>query len=780
MSSFSCECGRLLDPAWSYCSECGRHAGRVVLCEATLEKKVADGAPNECALSLENLGTQPIAYQAWIDPAGPIELAGSGSGNVFPGPQNLTLRIRDVPPADRPVSLHLRTFDGPRPAADPWAEPEARSHPPVPITVERVAPPRLRIQPELAFLTDDVRSRDLDLLNEGEAEVLVTLPELPSGIVYLDPAHRARTTLPVPARGVTVVPVGLRGFGRNCVSGACFTTSTEESLPVHFARHCVEDEILPAYIVGIDFGTRNSSVFVRRTGGPGIPEETLSAGDHEGLPRFPSALYRDRVGGWHFGGEALRKAGEEDRQSDVIRNVKRLIYGDEEPFLPRGEEFSSARLLRRFLAHVYTLADRHIAERYGQRLREVEAQFVLSVPVLDDERRLRMERGLGEAMRQVLGLRDEPLENRVVFAPEPVCAALFILRQGESRDLAANGDVPAGSSFRNGDRIVVFDSGGGTTDVVVGQVELTGGRLAFRIEHQVGLTESSSTFGGNDVNHALVNPRDGILSRRVGLFEHLTNQNLSPEQAFDYLTEAIDPVKIGLVRNGEMPGSLNDVVALPDSIPIIQRTLTMEDLTLALLGKLDDVLDPVRTQLFEGRPLRLEREDIRYVFLVGGNTLLPPMRTALRNLFQLTDGEARKRLAILPEEATMTAVARGSVNVPDTRLRNSSLYGLRLLRTGAAGEEELWSFPADAALTAGKIQRMRAFAGSPLHLRLEGALGDTRGLLVARTLEPPGDARQCHLQVELHVGEQPALEVRYSIDPQGSARYENLLFRYAI
>lgn len=806
--AFICECNRLVSEGWVYCPSCGRYAGRIVPEGKELRFAVAPGQGTLKTVRLDNPGHTAIVYRADIDPVGVIDLPDGYAGECRPGGDILRLNIETLPKVGTDLFIRLVTRDGPRSAADPWAEPEERPHDPIPIYLEEVAPSRLVVLPELVFLSDNQRSRQIKLHNEGRDELKVTLPPLPAGISYELPEHRPHLTVNVPGGGVVPVGVVLSASGKDTVAPLRFTPTGGEPVTIQICRNTLSDrEVMPAYIVGIDFGTRNSSVFVRRVLGRGTRDEIDAAvKDEQGSARFPSALYRDKDATWYFGSEALRRYEAAGANAGVlVRNVKSLLYRKEERYAEHGRDFRRRSLVIRFLTHIRQKAAEFVQSRWGEDLDSAGALYVCSLPVLDPEKYPLLEEEMAVITREALvpsAFRSEPLENFVRFAPEPLCAALYILLGRDDVGIA------------HGHHIVVFDSGGGTTDVVLGRVDIgAGARLSFEVIDQVGLSERRQTFGGNDVTRALwkqqlnrvrFEERFALQADIEALIQaaptgnspalELAREEYLEAQVYFRYDEAVDPLKIAASTGRHDDADLGK--AIPNSVlwdedeetglpavPPEAQYVTALDLAEVVETYLDDVLGPVEDEFFggpDGIDARFDRAQIDYIFPIGGNSLLSRFQKGLRSLFDVT---AAEKLVLLSQKEIMEAVARGAVYYPDAHLSNVASYSLELVQIIDGTARRLWSAPANAALQ-GLKNRMRPqipFGHGSIRLELRARAGSQSGVLARAEIAPRSlDDRICMLYLELNLeGTAPELRVRFAINPTASSRPE-LLFTYGI
>ena len=789
-------CGQLLSDTWAHCPRCGRYAGRLEVLEASPEYEVAAGRSTEKTLRIQNVGPRPITYKARIESNGCVQLVGSPVGEVPQGEHGITIRINSIPPPDRPASLFLESADGERPADDPWAPPQDRKHPPILLRIKGVPTPQLEIMPQFLVLTPERPQRDLVLTNRGKADFQVTLPPTPPGFDYFG-SFRSGASVLVPRQSQVSVPVVVSGPSRSARGTAIFKPDLGQPVSVEFRRTgAVAKRALPAFIIGIDFGTRNSSIYVRRVR-RGKQEDEIEAVPvgKDRVTRFPSALYKASDGSWHFGPDAILRAQSDGRPGDVVRGIKTLIRSQEEPYLHLGVEFGRFRLLTRFLRNVREAAKEFILTRWANELKAdsngkidfdgMEVLYVCTTPVLDDTRREAVQREMARAARQALlpaevaaSLEALPPELRAAeetkwlqFATEPLAAALYIILKCKNVQVTV------------GNRIVVFDSGGGTTDIVEGKVTSDeSGQLGLELGPEIGLDDQGRTFGGDNVTDTLINPVLVLKTDVVRRFLADRGANMARKQADALLHELTDPLKMAAILGDQKKAELVLLVSPAD--PGAQ--VTEADVNEATKTRLESVLKPVHDQLFEeqnGQPARLKQEQITYVFPVGGNALIPYLRSRLADVFDINDLQESGRMVKLAVDEVMEAVARGAVLVPDARLKNAAAYTLDLHRHAGAASQQVWSLAANSTFRERTFKRNELFDQQDQRITVKATVADASGVVAEGEIVPPSPTDSDYsLVIRQFVGATgPAVSVHYNLfDPAGDPLPELHLFTYLI
>ena len=202
------------------------------------------------------------------------------------------------------------------------------------------------------------------------------------------------------------------------------------------------------------------------------------------------------------------------------RSLKLNLSRDDEPF-QRGpgmghRDFSLEGLLRSYFGFLRRMIIEpgliNGAEIKPENPTDVEkrggaehVQYVLTLPLLDGENGplyCRQRERTVRCFAQAMGV----LEQNITVIPEPLAAAYYYLigpgQKWLSQELSASE-----SPFRVGDRLFVLDSGGGTTDLIYGEIEDASLPPTLRLMASAGLGKDEEgkdrTFGGVDVSEIL-------------------------------------------------------------------------------------------------------------------------------------------------------------------------------------------------------------------------------------------------------------------------------------
>ncbi|HEY9368503.1 Hsp70 family protein [Streptomyces sp.] len=326
------------------------------------------------------------------------------------------------------------------------------------------------------------------------------------------------------------------------------------------------------YRLGVDLGTTFTAAAMRNGGPPSM----LGLGNR--ALQIPSVLYLQENGQFLVG-EAAERRGATD-PSRVVREFKRRI-GDPIPLMVAGTPFSAQALSARLLASVVATA----TERRGAAPDEI----VLTYPANWGAYKR-------DLVDQVISLADV---GPTVTCPEPQAAAIQYAAQAH---------------LQPGDRVAVYDLGGGTFDVCV--LEKTG--TGFTI---LGNPEGIEQLGGVDFDEAVFQHVVGALGPAL---EQLDLDSPEGRAALTRLRRDCVEAKEAL--------SVDVDTTIPVTLP---GRSTSVRLTRA---ELETLIAPALEQTVEatGRALRTAgttAEQLTAIVLVGGSSRIPLVSHLLQSRF---------------------------------------------------------------------------------------------------------------------------------------------------
>jgi len=325
-------------------------------------------------------------------------------------------------------------------------------------------------------------------------------------------------------------------------------------------------------VVGIDLGTTNSVIAVMEGG------EAKVIPNAEGSRLTPSAVAFSKTGERMVGQVAKRQAVVNPERT--VLSIKRKmgttyrVKIDDKEYTPQE---ISAMILRKLKED----AEAYLGEKIDKAVITVPAYFT------DAQRQATKDAG------RIAGLEVLRIIN------EPTAAALaYGLDKGQDHT------------------ILVFDLGGGTFDVCI--LELGDGVF------EVKATSGNNLLGGDDFDKRIVDYIAEEFMKQHGI--DLRKDRVTLQR----LTEAAEKAKIelsGLVTaNINLPFIAADSSGQPLHLDMTLTRAKLEELTQDLVEK---TLGPTRRALEDAG---LEPKDIDKVILVGGQTRMPAVQRAIRDL----------------------------------------------------------------------------------------------------------------------------------------------------
>ncbi|HEY0074072.1 MAG TPA: hypothetical protein VGB77_08230 [Abditibacteriaceae bacterium] len=543
------DCEAPIEPSWTFCPSCGRRTASLSL-ENTHLRFRHDRQKNlwQSQLSLHYRGFASLIFTAKLnEQAGSLYLVSSDhrvvrriSKRAVAGhPITLTFQWSgaDLPPHDQPLQIELQIGsedDTPDDAFETTQTNRWRPWNTQWLRVSRPAPPRLVIETQLCLFGSQCRERLIHLFNAGETTLELRPP--------LEPVGYSLKAQPVP--GDHSAPWNLMPGQRKAYKIEATPNAKSGRADVVLERrdgHKLGSIVLingdaarvqaqPRYVIGVDFGTAGTSVWVRdgrndRLKAQALRDDNARAG--EDPLRFPTLIYvRQHNGhesGFFIGYNALiQSENDGPGRGFLVRELKTLLRQEDEPFVEQyGPNYTIDLLLRRYLE---TLKNQIIDPKLSGEP-EGTIAWNFSLPVLDSH-----ESGAGvlfnrqkERLNRAIHAAGLLTGNEPQFFKEPYCAAIYLLLG------YGNYQPPIGKKLESGQWACIFDSGGGTTDVVLGKLgREPDGRLSFQEVTTLGAYLNDrgevATFGGE------------LLTRRTAIYLSVWGPKGTPKH--DYLKEA--------------------------------------------------------------------------------------------------------------------------------------------------------------------------------------------------------------------------------------------------
>lgn len=407
-------------------------------------------------------------------------------------------------------------------------------------------------------------------------------------------------------------------------------------------------------LVGIDFGTTNSSVALLDPVTSRVNLLRLDAGEQPYLIR--TILSKGLEGDWLIGNQAAALGRLRDRsvlslKTELRRNPNFALQLD-------GETVPLVEQIAAFL--------RELLLRAGIEEPETIDRLTLSVPVNYDEKR----KAMMESAAIMLGLE----QSRIWFLDEPV-SVLWDCRKIPSK------------------YALVFDFGGGTLDMAIMDKEETEKHRQATIDHPYFdpdeddsnryhgrvVTKMGLDLGGDDLDDCLVKwfveqgkAQNNPVCESIALElfedpERLHKLKKHPKYTFYYqLKVTAEEVKRRLSTEDSVTVDIPPLMAGIDN-GIANVTVTAERFYLITEKPRERMMQGLKELNAKFRELtRLTRQDIGAVLLSGGSSLVPFVPDLLEELYP----NAR---IVWDEEHLQTRIARG--NARYTRSEDEWLVG---------------------------------------------------------------------------------------------------------
>lgn len=220
-----------------------------------------------------------------------------------------------------------------------------------------------------------------------------------------------------------------------------------------------------SWIVGIDFGTAKTAVFISDCGLPNPDPRPVTwsmPGMTDERNKVDSVImYPGNGGRARFGWEVPRVPSEKDV---VIRSIKTRLLDSKTYKLHNGSSKSVFDVVEDYIRFILERVKEQPEFRGNPDALE-NALTVLSLPVHDNDGKYLEQEMIARQAAVSAGLRDE----MITCYPEPECAAVDFLRDREKWGLG----------LEDGDLLCVFDCGAGTTDISVVEVRIDNGEPSF-------------------------------------------------------------------------------------------------------------------------------------------------------------------------------------------------------------------------------------------------------------------------------------------------------------
>ena len=369
-----------------------------------------------------------------------------------------------------------------------------------------------------------------------------------------------------------------------------------------------------AKILGIDLGTTNSAMAIMEGGAPKILENI------EGNRTTPSVAAISKNGERIVGAAAKRQAvinpentvyavkrligrhfQEEEVQRDLKNSPYKIVQAGEGVKVKMGDkEYSPQEISAMILAKLKADAEAKLGEKITEAIITVPAYFN------DSQRQATKDAG------QIAGLEVKRIIN------EPTAAALAY-----------------GFDKKNGQKIVVYDLGGGTFDVSV--LDISSDTV------EVKATNGDTHLGGEDFDQRIINWIIEEFKRDQGI--DLSNDTL----ALQRIKEAAEKAKIELSTAQESEINQPFITTDQNGPKHLVMKLTRAKLEELVGDLVEKTIIPCQKALTDSG---FELKDINEIVMVGGMTRMPLVQKKVKEFFG-----KEPNLSVNPDEVVAMGAA---------------------------------------------------------------------------------------------------------------------------
>jgi len=326
-------------------------------------------------------------------------------------------------------------------------------------------------------------------------------------------------------------------------------------------------------IIGIDLGTTNSCVAVMEGGEPTVIPNA------EGARTTPSVVGFTKDGERLVGQVAKRQAVA--NADNTIQSIKRDM-GSDKKVNAGGKTYSPQEISAMVLGKLKADAEKYLGDKVTQAVITVPAYFT------DSQRQATKDAG------KIAGLEVLRIIN------EPTAAALAY-----GLDKADNAD---------GQKILVYDLGGGTFDISV--LEIADGVF------QVLATAGNNKLGGDDFD-------ERIMNYLVEEFKKSDGVDLSKDKmALQRLKEAAEKAKIELSGVNSSTISLPFITADATGPKHMEITITRAKFESLIEDLVKETISLVKKAMNDAK---VTNSDIAKVIMVGGSSRVPMVSEEVKN-----------------------------------------------------------------------------------------------------------------------------------------------------
>lgn len=368
-------------------------------------------------------------------------------------------------------------------------------------------------------------------------------------------------------------------------------------------------------IIGIDLGTTNSAVAVMEAGDPRILENA------EGARTTPSIVALSKSGERLVGQLAKRQAVTNPK--NTIFQIKRFI----------GHTFDEPAVQKDAAAVPFEIqksANGGVEVKLGDKWNRPEEISALILQKIKADAEARLGEKVTEAVITVPAYFNDAQRQATKDAGK--IAGLDVKRIINEPTAAA---LAYGFNKKKDEKIVVFDFGGGTFDVSILEV---GGDVI-----EVKSTDGDAHLGGKDIDQKIINWLADDFAKEHGV--DLRKDALAKQR----LDEAAEKAKIELSTAVDTEINLPFITSGSEGPIHLVKKMTRADLD-NLTREFVDRAIAITKRAIEASPFKIT--DINEIILVGGQTRMPSLQTAVETLFG-----KKPNMSVNPDEVVALGAA---------------------------------------------------------------------------------------------------------------------------
>jgi molecular chaperone DnaK len=368
-------------------------------------------------------------------------------------------------------------------------------------------------------------------------------------------------------------------------------------------------------IIGIDLGTTNSAVAIMEAGAPKILENA------EGARTTPSIVAQSKTGERLVGLLARRQAVTNPK--NTVFQIKRFIGHTFEEDAVQKDKASVP-------FEVQKGANGGVEVKMGDKWNRPEEISAMILTKLKNDAETRLGEKVTQAVITVPAYFNDSQRQATKDAGK--IAGLEVLRIINEPTAAA---LAYGFNKKKNEKIVVFDFGGGTFDISVLEV---GDDVV-----EVKSTDGDAHLGGKDIDQKIINWLADTFKKENGI--DLMKDSLAVQR----LDEAAEKAKIELSTAMQSEINIPFISSGSDGPKHLVVTMTrskLEELTQEFIDKAMNITK----RAMEASPFKIG--DINEVILVGGQTRMPAMQSAVKTYFG-----KEPNLSVNPDEVVAIGAA---------------------------------------------------------------------------------------------------------------------------